>query len=388
MRAFPVRLPSSVRYWTVVDDEYRVVHVADEYLQHLRLGRDAAESTTKSYAEALALYLRWCEQASRDWRTAAGRLGGFITWLRHTPGGPDAPLAGPGVRDVRGPGRINRILSVVRGFIRHAVVIGEVPSGVLAALYDITDDRHLPVEVRGETSGLRFVARPRHRLSETQTVADRATDAEVVALLRVCRSARDRFIVLAMARAGLRRGELSGLRREDMHVVADASVLGCPFPGAHLHVHRRDNPNGAWAKSRRARVVPIDELLVLAYDSFWLEREDCRPARGCDFVLVNLFREPLGAPMRPGALNELLTALSGRAELSRQIRPHMLRHGFASNVLDAGGALDEAQALLGHASPASTQVYLHPSGDRLRQAVERVAVRTMPRASAAPGTTR
>ena len=39
MRAFLVRLPSSVRYWTVVDDGYRVVRVADEYLQHLRLGQ-------------------------------------------------------------------------------------------------------------------------------------------------------------------------------------------------------------------------------------------------------------------------------------------------------------------------------------------------------------
>jgi hypothetical protein len=48
VRAFLVRLPSSVRYWTVVDDGYRVVRVADEYLQHLRLGQDAAESTTKA----------------------------------------------------------------------------------------------------------------------------------------------------------------------------------------------------------------------------------------------------------------------------------------------------------------------------------------------------
>jgi integrase/recombinase XerD len=334
VRAFLVRLPSRVRYWTVVDDTYRVVAGADGYLQHLRLGQDAAESTTKAYAEALALYLRWCEQTSRDWRTAADRLGGFITWLKHTPADPDAPVTGPGVRDVRSAGRINRILAVVRGFLRHGVVIGEVPSDVLAILYDISDDRHLPIDVRGENSSLRYVARPRHRLSETETVAGRATDAEVVALLRACRSARDRFIVLAMARAGLRRGELCGLRREDMHVVTDATMLGCPFSGAHLHVHRRDNPNGAWA------------------------------------------------------LNELLTALSGRAELSREIRPHMLRHGFGSNVLDAGGALDEAQALLGHISPASTQVYLHPSGDRLRQAVERVAARTMPGAGAAPGPAR
>ncbi len=91
------------------------------------------------------------------------------------------------------------------------------------------------------------------------------------------------------------------------------------------------------------------------------ERDRCRQARDCDFVLVNLFHPPLGAPMRPGAVNELLTGLSRRAGLSRSVHPHQLRHGFASNVLDAGGALDEAQELLGHAHVGSTQIYLHPS---------------------------
>ncbi|WP_433258593.1 tyrosine-type recombinase/integrase [Streptosporangium sp. CA-135522] len=183
----------------------------------------------------------------------------------------------------------------------------------------------LLVDVRGECSGLRYVARPRHRLSETETVVDRATDAEVLELLRACRSARDRFIVMAMARAGLRRGEVAGLRRQDMHFIADASMLGYSVPGAHLHVQRRDNSNEAWAKSRRSRAVPVDELLVLAYDTYWFEREACRPARQSDFVLVNLFRDPLGAPMRPGALNELLAALSRRAGLAREVHPHMLR---------------------------------------------------------------
>jgi site-specific recombinase XerC len=48
------------------------------------------------------------------------------------------------------------------------------------------------------------------------------------------------------------------------------------------------------------------------------------------------------------------------------------RHAFASNVLDAGGALEEAQDLLGHASIASTQVYAHPDPGRLRAAVDAV----------------
>jgi integrase/recombinase XerD len=45
--------------------------------------------------------------------------------------------------------------------------------------------------------------------------------------------------------------------------------------------------------------------------------------------------------------------------------------------MDAGGALDEAQALLGHSSPASTQVYLHPDDGRLRSAVDPVAARSL-----------
>jgi site-specific recombinase XerD len=50
----------------------------------------------------------------------------------------------------------------------------------------------------------------------------------------------------------------------------------------------------------------------------------------------------------------------------------MLRHAFGSNLADAGGALDEIQELMGHASPASTDPYLHPNAGRLRAAIDRV----------------
>ena len=114
--------------------------------------------------------------------------------------------------------------------------------------------------------------RARHRLREPETMVDRASDAEIVALLRACRSARDRLIVLLMARAGLRRGELCGLRRSDVHLLPDSRLLGCEVARAHLHVVRRDNPNGAWAKSRRQRVVPLDFLVVQAFDGYEFER--------------------------------------------------------------------------------------------------------------------
>ena len=117
----------------------------------------------------------------------------------------------------------------------------------MALLYEVADDRDLPGAARGEDGRMGWRMRARHRLHEPQAPADRASDAEIVALLRACLSARDRLIVLLMARAGLRRGELCGMRRSDVHLLADSRPLGCEIARAHLHVVRRDdNPNGAW----------------------------------------------------------------------------------------------------------------------------------------------
>jgi integrase/recombinase XerD len=87
MRAFPVRLPSGARYWTVLDDDLRVVPVADSFLRQVRFGRDGAESTTKSYACSIALFLRWCGATGRTWQAGVEQLALFMTWLAH---------AGPG----------------------------------------------------------------------------------------------------------------------------------------------------------------------------------------------------------------------------------------------------------------------------------------------------
>lgn len=381
MQAFPVKMPSGGRYWTVLDGEWEPVAVADRHLRELRFGRDRAESTTEAYARSIALFLRWCQQTGRDWTTAAGELGMFITWLTFIPSGQPRSVVvpGPGAPPVRCARRINRILVAVRGFISFAVVAGEAPQWVLGQLYEIADRRSLPVEAQGEDSRLVLRLGVRHRLHEPESNVDRASDDEIVALFLACRSARDRLIVLLLARAGLRRGAAAGLRREDMHFATDNSILGCRVSGAHLHVVRRVNVNGAWAKSRRPYVVPVDFLVVQAYDQYVIERHEHPEAEGNDFALVNLFRPPAGAPMTPAAIGELIERLAVRAGLSRKITAHMLRHGFGSNLGDSGSSLDEIQMLLGQAHPGSARPYLHPAESRLRAAVDRVGT---PRAMA------
>lgn len=380
MRAFPVRLPSGARYWTVLDENLSVVADADAFLRHVRFGRDGSELTTRSYAGGIALFLRWCARTGRHWHAGVEQLGLFITWLRYAKPEPVEAeactgamvLAGPGAEPVRGARRINGVLTAVRGLVTHAVAGGRAPSGLMPLIYELADDRDLPEQARGEEGRMAWRMRARHRLHEPETTVDRAGDEEIVALLRACRSARDRLVVLLMARAGLRRGELCGLRRSDVHLLTDSRPLGCGQERAHLHVVRRDNPNGAWAKSRRQRVVPLDFLVVQAFDGYEFERASAPRAGGSDFLLVNLFREPVGAPMRPDAINELIAACSRRAGLER-MRPHRLRHAFGSNLADSGAGLDEIAALLGHVSMSSSQVYLHPDPVRLREAVDRVA---------------
>jgi integrase/recombinase XerD len=291
---------------------------------------------TRAYAGGIALFLRWCARTGRHWHEGVGQLGLFITWLRHA--GPQVSgidvvpgaevLTGPGRAPARSERRVNGVLTAVRGLVVHAVASGAAPAGLVPLLYEVADHRDLPEVARGEDGRMAWRMRARHRLREPERRVDRASDDETAGLLR------DRLIVLLMARAGLRRGEVCGLRRSDVHLLPDSAVLGCAVRGAHLHVVRRDNPNGAWAKSRRQRAVPADFLVVQAFDGYEFERMAVPEAAGSDFVVVNLARAPVGAPMRPDAVNALIATAGRRAGLARAIS-HQLRHAFGSNVADA-----------------------------------------------------
>src|ERR1039458_6524059 len=105
-----VRLPSGVRYWTVLDEELAVVPVADSFLRQVRFGRDGAESTTRAYAGGIALFLRWCARSGRTWQAGIEQFGLFMTWLAHAgpavsglgaPAGAAVVLAGPGSAPAR-----------------------------------------------------------------------------------------------------------------------------------------------------------------------------------------------------------------------------------------------------------------------------------------------
>src|SRR5680860_1366698 len=187
VKSLRVELTDTLAYWTVVDDDWVPVPVADAYLRHLRLGADRAEGTTRTYAGDLACYLGWCEASGRDLVAGAKALSMFVAMLRTTP----VTRAGSGQGRVRGPGRINHLLAAVREFYKHAVADGGLDATVLVSLFEVGDDRYLPAELRPEGSGLRYRALPRHVQRSRRAgrpVPVRIEEAE--ALLGGCRCGR------------------------------------------------------------------------------------------------------------------------------------------------------------------------------------------------------
>ncbi|MCT2543381.1 MULTISPECIES: hypothetical protein [Streptomyces] len=83
------------------------------------------------------------------------------------------------------------------------------------------------------------------------------TPEQVELLIRMARHARDRFPIVLTRATGMRIGETLGLRRADVHFLADSRQLGCHVEGPHVHVHRqRGNADNALAKSRKSRTIP------------------------------------------------------------------------------------------------------------------------------------
>ena len=178
----------------------------------------------------------------------------------------------------------------------------------------------------------------------------------------------------------MRIGEALGLRREDMHLLASSRAVGCEVEGPHVHVRRRrDNANGALAKARFPRSIPVTAEVVGYYADYVHERDRVAEAADCDMVFVNLFRAPLGRPMNYQNAKDMFDRLARAAGFTA--RPHMLRHSAATRWIRSGVGRDVAGSLLGHVSPSSIQPYIHVDDQDKREAVERVAqtTRRLPR---------
>lgn len=349
--------------WVVLDQDLVPHREAGEFLRCLE-GASRSPHTIRAYAGRTAFFLGWCASSGVDWRCVRlAELARFKHWVEVSPTRTGAARSGA---------TVNAVLTAVCEFVRFCARAGLIEQSVAQRLSEPRWLRFTPPGFDAGESGQFRTVRARALKARAATPFPEAlTREQFQTVLGCCRRPRERFLVTLLHDSGLRIGEGLGLRRADMHLLPDSRALGCTTVGAHLHVRHRRNPNGARAKSRFPRVVPASDAVLVSYADYQYERASLTGEDGSDLVLVNLYHQPMGAPMSYRAVKGFFDRLA--RECAFPVRPHMLRHSAATNWVRAGVDLDVVQALLGHASLASTTVYLHARDEDKRRAVEVVA---------------
>jgi integrase/recombinase XerC len=176
-------------------------------------------------------------------------------------------------------------------------------------------------------------------------------------------AARDRAVTELLYGSGLRIAELLGL-----DLVASGTARGwVDLADATAHV---------LGKGNKRRSVPVGSAALRALRE-WLAQRPLLAATG----EVALFVSQRGTRLTPNQLRNRLQAQAQRAGVPTRVHPHMLRHSFASHVLQSSGDLRAVQELLGHASISTTQVYTKLDYQHLA----RVYDAAHPRAKRKPG---
>jgi integrase/recombinase XerD len=278
----------------------------DAFLDALWMERGLSENTLRAYRNDLCAFTRWQQQrGSGLLETETGDVHRY--------------LAAQGGRSAR---TTARRLSSLRRFFQYQVREGRLSSEPTAGVVSPRLGRPLPKSL---------------------------TEAEVEALLQAPDTGtdvglRDRAMLEVLYATGLRVSELVGLRLEQINL--------------HQGVVRVAGKGG------KERLVPLGEEAV-----DWLGRylRDARPGfyRGRPDAAV--FPSRRGRPQTRQTFWYAIKRYAVRAGIAKPMSPHVLRHAFATHLLNHGADLRVVQMLLGHSDISTTQIYTHIARERLKE---------------------
>jgi integrase/recombinase XerD len=297
-----------------------VQNLVEDFLQFLRHERGQSDNTARTYAALLGKFVAWAEaQGLTEWRQV--ELRHLTAFLQHER---TRPLADEPKESVRRLSSESLYLEIA----------------ALRALYKFAEnERILPVNVAENLSLPRRWKRLPKALS----------DAEMELLLQpepmaTPASLCDQAVVELAYASGLRLSELRNLRLEQLHLESGfLNVIG---------------------KGNKERVVPVGRKAVEALNRYL---DIARPQLVTPKSPGTVFLTKRGTPFAAVTLWLRIKRRIRRAGVERNITPHMLRHSFATHLLEHGADLRVIQELLGHANIGTTEIYTHVTGNRLRE---------------------
>jgi integrase/recombinase XerD len=291
--------------------------IIESYLDHLRVERRLAAHTLESYDRDLRALARFAA-------AAGGRLEsldrpGLEAFVRQQMASGLAPRS------------VARAVAAIRGFYRYLVL-----------------DRHL------EHNPAQDLRPPRAWPALPTFLSIDQVDLLLAAPdVATPRGLRDRAMIEVLYATGMRVSELVGIRPADLHL--DADYLTCI------------------GKGNKERLIPIGDEAAE-----WVRRyqRDGRPALVAKARARKRSSPRLFVNMRGGSLSrvgfwKILKGYARQAGLPASLSPHVVRHSFATHLLDRGADLRSIQMMLGHTDLSTTQIYTHVLEARLRTVYDR-----------------
>ena len=164
---------------------------------------------------------------------------------------------------------------------------------------------------------------------------------------------RDFAILFLMIFTGLRRNEICELRRGDFKSEGKKVWLF------------------VWGKGGKQRKIPLKNLeLIEAMAQYWKKAGHSDDPNEPAFLTLGRRGEKDIRPITWAVIRGIVSKYAKLAKITKRVHPHALRHTFITHALRRSADLPAVQALAGHASIKSTQVYLHTDDDRMERAIK------------------
>ena len=282
---------------------------AEAFLSYLKVERGLASNTLLAYGRDLAAFLGWAVKIGRR-RPGAIKRADIQDYLR------ELRLRG------LSPRSIARALATLRVFFRFLRAEGTTRE-------DPTGEIEGPRVERGLPKAL-----PPAEVEKVLRAPDTATATGL----------RDSAMIEVLYATGLRVTELISLRVEDLHL--DLGYLVCRGKGS------------------RERIVPIGSQARLRVSEYLASsRPEILKGRNS----TSLFVQNRAAAMTRQCFWMRLKKYAAQCGVRARLSPHVLRHSFATHLLENGADLRAVQKMLGHADISTTQIYTHVNRERLRR---------------------